>query len=625
MKIINHTVAVTCLLCCAFFSNASAADDPGLKTHTAYGLTLFGKLKYGPDFKHFDYVNPDAPKGGTFTYGWGNTFDNLNPFIAVGTPPAFLTFDQIIYDHLMVRSGDEPASIYGLVAESVTYPDDYSWAEFKLRDNARWHDGTPVTVDDVIFSEKILRTQAAPRYSNNYTAITKIEQTGPHSVRFTFGEKNNRGLLYAIAQLPILSKQFWRDRDFSKPTIEPPLTSGPYKVVKVDPGRSYTLQRVADYWAKDLPVNKGRYNFDFIKHDYYRDTSVNFEAFMAGKTDLRWEVLPNQWATGYNVPALKDGRLIKEMLKFSGPTLYSGLYFNLRRDKFKDPKVREAMSYALDFEWLNKNIFHGEYVRTRSHFDHSELANRGLPQGKELELLEPYRDQLDPRVFTTEWNPPKTDTTPASLRRNLRKAAMLLKEAGWTMKDGKLLSKEGKPLEFEILLIDPFFERATAPFVNNLKLLGINATMRRVDPGEWTRLIQNFDYEVTQGLTLPMPLSPGAEQLGYWGSAAADQKGSPNWMGIKNPVVDAMIDKIIHAQDRDTLVAAVHALDRVLCWNFYSIPAWYAKGFPIAYWNRFGRPKKENTWLRLVWYSDTWWVDPKKEAELEKLGGKKAK
>jgi microcin C transport system substrate-binding protein len=592
---------------------------------TSYGLTLFGKLKYGPDFKHFDYVNPDAPKGGTFTYGWGNTFDTLNPFIAIGVPPAFQTFDAIIYDHLMVRSGDEPASVYGLVAKSITYPDDYSWAEFHLRDNARWHDGTPVTVDDVTFSLHILKTQAAPRYRTAYAGVAKVEQTGPDSVRFTFSEKNNRGLMYTVAQLPVLPKHFWQTREFNQPTVEPPLTSGPYKVIKVEAGSSYTLQRVADYWGKDLPVNKGRYNFDFIKHDYYRDTSVNFEAFMAGKTDLRWETLPNQWATGYNVPALKDGRLIKKMLKFSGPTLYAGFYFNQRLDKFKDPKVREAMSYAFDFEWLNKNIFHGEYIRLRSHFDHSELANRGLPTGKELELLQPYRDQLDPRVFTTEWNPPHTDANPASLRQNLRKAATLLRQAGYTLQNGKLVSRNGKPLQFEILLFDPFFERATASFVNNLKLLGITATMRRVDPGEWTRLMQNFDYEVTQGFTLPMPLSPGAEQRDYWGSAAADQKGSRNWMGIKNPVVDALIDKLIHAPDREAQVAAARALDRVLCWNFYSIPAYYASGFPIAYWNRFGRPEKQPTWLRLVWYSDTWWVDPKKDAALEKAGGKKAK
>lgn len=620
MKAVTRVLAtVLCLL--ALLPAAYAAEH----VTTTYGLTQFGKLKYGPGFTHFDYVNPDAPRGGTFTYGWGNTFDSLNPFIAVGSPPAFLTFDAILYDHLMVRSGDEPTSIYGLLAKTVTYPDDYAWAEFQLRDGARWHDGKPVTVDDVIFSLNILRTQGAPRYRGAYAAVVKAEQTGPHSVRFTFSEKNNPGLMYTVAQLPILPQHFWKTREFNQPTLEPPLTSGPYKVIKVDAGRSYTLQRVADYWGRDLPVNKGRYNFDYIKHDYYRDTSVNFEAFMAGKTDLRWETLPNQWATGYNVPAAKDGRLIKEMLKFSGPTLYAGLYFNQRLQKFRDRRVREAMSYAMDFDWVNKNIFHGEYVRLRSHFDHSELANTGLPAGKELALLEPYRDQLDPRVFTTEWNPPHTDATPGSLRQNLRHAAQLLRQAGYTLQGGKLVSRDGRPLQFEILLFDPFFERATANFVNNLKLLGVTATMRRVDPGEWTRLMQNFDYEVTQGFTLPMPLSPGGEQRDYWGSAAADQKGSRNWMGIKDPVVDALIDDLVRAPDRATTVAAARALDRVLCWGFYSIPSWYAPGMPVAYWNRFGRAAKQPTWLRLIWYSDTWWIDPAKDAALEQAGGKRAK
>ena len=352
---------------------------------------------------------------------------------------------------------------------------------------------------------------------------------------------------------------------------------------------------------------------------------MNFEAFMAGKYDMRWETLPNQWSTGYDVPAVKDGRLIKEQFVFAGPTLYAGLYMNTRLAKFKDRRVREALMYAYDFEWLNKTVYYGLYKRLRSHFEHTELANQGIPKGLELELLEPYRDQLDPRVFTEEWNPPRTDGTQEGLRKNLRKAAMLLREAGWTMKDGQLISREGKPLEFELLLFDPFFERIGASFVANLKKLGITANMRIVDSSEWRGRMETFEFEMAQGFTLPQLLSPGVEQKDYWGSTAADQQRSRNWMGIKDPVVDALIEKIIHAPDRKTQVAATRAMDRVLCWGFYSIPGSYTPTFNAAYWNRFSRPEKDPRWLRLFWFAADWWLDPEKEARLEKLGGKRAK
>lgn len=622
---IRHLASCTLLAGVLVLLPASAADGPNAGTHTSHAFTLFGEPKYGPDFRHFDYVNPDAPKGGIFTYAWGNSFDTLHPFVVVGTPPAFFTLETALYERLMVRSGDESTAVYGLVAESVSWPDDYSWAEFKLRDGARWHDGKPITVEDVIFSFEILKTQGSPQYRNDYAGVAKADAAGPRSVRFILNQAGNRGLVYTVAGLPVLPKHYWAGRDFSKPTVEPPLGSGPYRISKVDPGRAYTLERVRDYWAKDLPVNQGRWNVDIIQHDFYRDISVSFEAFMAGKADLRWETLPAQWATGYDVPAGKDGRLIKEMMKFEGSTFYAGIYFNQRRATFRDPKLREAISYAFDFEWLNKTIFYGEYIRLRSHFDHTELANQGIPAGRELELLEPFRKQLDPRVFTQPWSPPKTDATEESLRKNLHRAAQLLNEAGWTMKDGLMVDKKGAPLEFEILLWDPFFERVAAPFVANLKRLGVNAKLRMVDTAEWFRRMESFDYDVTQGFTLPQSLAPGAEQREYWGSAAAHQNGSRNWMGIRNPIVDALVENVVNASNREEQVAATRALDRVLCWGFYSIPNAYVRGVPVAYWNRFGRPDRDPTWLRLFWLLNTWWIDPQKEAALEKAGGKKAR
>ncbi|OGT82220.1 MAG: hypothetical protein A3H91_17825 [Gammaproteobacteria bacterium RIFCSPLOWO2_02_FULL_61_13] len=613
------------LLACCLGSGAAFSQQDAQATHTSHGLTLYGELKYAPDFTHFDYVNPDAPKGGTFTYAWGNSFDTLHPFIVVGTPPAFLTIETVLYDRLMIRSGDEATSMYGLIAESVTYPDDFSWVEFKLRRGARWHDGKPITADDIIFSLGILKAQGSPQYRNDYAEVDRAETTESGGVRFRFKNAGSRSLAYSVASLPILPKHYWQGRDFSKPTVEPPLGSGPYRISKVDPGRAYTLERVRDYWAMDLPVNKGRWNFDFIQHDYYRDIAVSFEAFMAGKADLRWETLPAQWATGYDRPAVKDGRLIKEMLPFKGATFYAGFYFNQRRDKFADPKLREAIAHAFDFEWLNKTIFHGDYIRVRSHFNNTELANQGIPQGLELEILEPFRDQLDPRVFTQAWDPPKTDATEESLRGNLRRASQLLAAAGWTMKGGLLVDKAGKPLDFEIVLWDPFFERVAAPFVANLKRLGINARLRMVDTAEWFRRMETFDFDMTQGFTLPQSLSPGAEQREYWGSDAASQNGSRNWMGISSPVVDALIERVVLASSRDEKVAATRALDRVLCWGIYSIPHAYVRGIPVAYWNRFGRPRQEPEWLRLIWLMNTWWIDPARDAALESKGGKKAK
>ena len=432
----------------------SAAEEPNV--HTSHGMTLFGELKYGPDFKHFDYVNPDAPKGGSYTYiPFGSTFNSLHRYIILGSAPVIR-----MYEMLMVRSNDEPVSIYGLLAETITLPDDYSWAEFKLRDIARFHDGKPVTVEDVIFTFEILKAHGMPEYRNTYNKVTKVEKTGPLSVRFTFREKGDRSNAFGLASMmPVFPKHYWEGRDFTKPSLDIPLSSGPYRITKIDPGRSMVRERVKDYWGKDLAVNLGRYNFDVIRYDYYRDFSISHEAFIAGKADIKNEMQTSLWVNGYNVPAFHQGHIKKELFEIKGTKRHMGIYFNLDKEKFQNPKLREALAYAYDWEWINKTLYHGLNRRIRSYFENSELEARGLPNPGELKILEPYRDQLDPRVFTEEYNPPKTDATPASLRKNLRIASKLLNEAGYTVKDGELLSKKGEQLSIEFLISDPSMKK----------------------------------------------------------------------------------------------------------------------------------------------------------------------
>lgn len=595
-------------------SSGVVADDG---VTTSHGFTLFGDLKYGPDATHFDYANPEAPKGGEFRYSFASSFDNLNPFIISGTAPR-RNLDALIFDGLMERGGDEPASIYGVIAESLTYPADYSWVEFRLRDGARWHDGLPITPEDVVYSLELFKTQAAPEYRANYADVAAAEKTGPNTVRFTLTPGGDRGTIYTVAQLIVLPKHYWENRDFGAPTIEPPLGSGPYRLGRVDSGRSISYERVTDYWAADLPINKGMHNFDLIRHDYYRDITIEHEALLAGNVDLRWETLPTQWATGYDVDAVRDGRLIKEILPYSGTTMYAGYFFNLRKPKFQDRRVREAIAKAFDFEWTNRMLFHGLYIRLTSHFENSELAAHGMPSAAEIELLEPYRDQLPEQLFNEPWEPPSTDGTRASLRENLRESVRLLNEAGWTINDGQLVSPDGTPMRFEVIAWDPYFERVTGPFLINLQLLGIDARQRTVDTAQWFRRMQNFDFDVTIAFYFPQFMSPGAEQREFWGSEYSNRPGTRNYMGINDPVVDALIEKIVAAPDRPARVAATRALDRVLLWNFYSIPHYYAPGIPIVYWDKFGRPERDPTWLRIIWHMSNWWVDADKEASLQR-------
>jgi microcin C transport system substrate-binding protein len=582
-----------------------------------HGLAIFGDLKYGPDFTHVDYVNPDAPKGGEVRLSAIGTFDSLNPFILKGTPAAGVggrILDSFLYDSLFSRTSDEAFSSYGLVAESAEVAEDQTWVIFNLRRAARWHDGVALTADDVVFSFNVLKQKGRPFYKLYFANVLKAEALGPYRVKFTFDQAGNRELPMIIAELPILPKHYWATHDFSKTTLTPPLGSGPYRISAVNPGASITFERVADYWAKDVPIKRGLHNFDRIRFDYYRDATVALEAFKAHQYDLRIENTARAWARSYDFPALRAGLVKKVVLPTRDPAGMQGFAFNIRRAIFADPRVREALSYAFDFEWTNKNLFFGQYIRTRSYFENSPLASTGLPSAAERALLEPLRDQIPPRVFTTQYAPPRTDAK-GGLRANLRHAKQLLEQTGWQIRDGKLVNrKTGAPMAFEILLVQPAFERVVAPFVRNLKRLGIDATIRIVDTAQYIRRLDSFDFDMIVA-SWGETLSPGNEQREFWGSAAAERQGSRNLVGIENPAVDTLINKLIYAADRPALITATRALDRVLLWNHYVIPNWYFSGQRVAYWDKFAHPATIAPYeYKLI---DVWWVDPQKAARLK--------
>ena len=583
-----------------------AAAPAAARTTVAHGIATHGDLKYPPGFTHFDYVNPDAPKGGAIRfYGLGG-FDSFNPFIIKGDADVG---SGRIYDSLMEASADEPSSEYGLLAETVETPADRSWVAFTLRPEARFHDGAPVTPADVIWTFETLRDKGRPFYRAYYASVAKVEQTGERTVKFTFKPGENRELPLILGQLPVLPKHYWQGKDFEATTLTPPLGSGPYRIGKFEAGRWSTYERVADYWGKDLPVNRGRHNFDSVRYDYYRDMTVALEALKAGSYDLRVEASAKDWATAYDTPAVREGKLKKGEFKHARPAGMQGYAFNQRRPLFQDRRVRQALGYALDFEWANRTLFYGQYTRSRSYFDNSELAADGLPQGAELAALEPFRATLPPEVFSSEYQPPVTDGS-GNMRDNLRKAAELFKAAGWSVDPAtkKLVNAAGKPFEFEILLVDPAYERITLPLVENLERLGVSARVRTVDPAQYQRRTDDFDFDVVMH-SWPQSLSPGNEQRSYWTSAFASQPGSPNVIGLQDPTIDALVDQLVAAPDRQSLVARTQALDRALQWGFHVIPNWYIAYDRIAYWDKFGMPA---TIPAAGVQIDTWWADPAK-------------
>ncbi|HXC29495.1 MAG TPA: extracellular solute-binding protein [Stellaceae bacterium] len=586
------------------------AAGRAVKAAVTYGMSLYGDFKYPPEFKHYDYVNPDAPKGGTMRMESLGTFDTLNPFVVKGVPAAGI---GMIFDTLMTRSDDEAATDYPLIAESADLADDRASVVYNLNPKAKFNDGTPVTPEDVVWSFETLRDKGAPLYRFYYGDVTKVEIQGDHAVKFTFKNGQNRELPAILSELPVLPKAYWANRDFEKTTLDAPLGSGPYKIASVDPGKSITYQRAADYWAKDLPVNVGRFNVDSIRYDYYRDATVALEAFKAGAYDIREEKSSKSWATGYDGPALRDGLIKKVTIPDHNPAPMQGFGFNLRRPLFQDPKVRQALAYAFDFEWSNQNLFYGAYTRTRSYFDNSELAATGVPQGDELKILEPFKGQIPDEVFTKEYDPPKyTDTF--TIRDGLRDALDLLKQAGWSFKGEQLVNdKTGEPFKFEILDYDPAIERVALPFIQILKRLGVTATMRTVDVSQYEQLMNNFNYDMNVSI-FPQSLSPGNEQREFFGSKAADQPGSQNTLGIKSPVIDQLIEAIISAQTRADLVAHVKTLDRVLQWGYYLIPQYHLPDHWVAYWDKFRRPE---TAPKYALGLDTWWIDQQAEQSVD--------
>jgi microcin C transport system substrate-binding protein len=575
----------------------------------SHGVAMHGDLKYGPAFEHFDYVNPEAPKGGTVTFASIGSFDTLNPFIIKGTGADGLGF---LFETLTTQSEDEPFSEYGLLAESIEMPEDRSWVAFTLRPEARWHDGKPVTVDDVIFSFNTLKEKGLPFYRAYYKNVTKVEAAGERRVKFTFEETTNRELPLILGQLPILPKHYYENVEFDKTTLQPPLGSGPYRIKSLEPGRRIVYERVKDYWGADVPVNRGAWNFDEIRYEYYRDANVALEAFKAGAYDIRVENTSKFWATAYTGPMFDAGWIVKEEIPHELGTGMQGFAFNLRRPMFQDPRVRRALAYAFDFEWTNRTIMYGQYDRTESYFSNTELAAAGLPSAAELELLEPFRDQLPEEVFTEVYEAPATEGE-GGIRQNLRTALRLLGEAGWSVEDGQLVNGEGQPFRFEILLNGPSFERHTLPFIKNLERLGIQATVRAVDPAQYQNRLDEFDFDMVVA-SFGQSLSPGNEQREYWSTEAADIPGSRNIIGIKDPVVDHLIDQIIEAPTREDLVTATRALDRVLLWGHYVIPHWHSRTFRVAYWDKFDRPQT-NPPYGLPLFS--WWVDPVKVADVE--------
>ena len=581
----------------------------------SHAIAVHGDLKYGPDFKHFDYVNPSAPKGGEARLYAIGTYDSLNPFILKGVTP---TGNGLLFATLAVKSDDEPFSMYGYVAQSIEMPSDRSWVAYNLRPQARFQDGSPITADDVIFSFEALKTKGHPFYRMYYASVAKAEKLGEHKVKFTFAPGDNRELPLIVGEMPVLSKSYYSKHDFEKTTLTPPLGSGPYQVETLDPGRSIVYARVKDWWGADLPVNVGRFNFDRIRYDYYRDATVALEAFKAGQYDFRQENIAKNWATAYDFPAMSQGLVKKEEIPHQIPQGMQCFVYNTRRPVFQDPRVREALAYAFDFEWTNKNLFYGAYTRNKSYFSNSELASSGLPSPEELEILEPFRGKVPEQVFTQEYQPPKTDGS-GNIRDNLRRAFGLLKQAGWTVKGERLVDASGKPMEFEILLVEPSFERVVLPFVRNLERLGIKANVRTIDTTQYQNRMDSFDFDMTVH-TFPQSLSPGNEQRDFWTSKAADTTGSRNVAGMKSPVVDKLVDLVISAPDRQSLVQRTHALDRVLLWGFYVIPQWHLSTFRVAYWDKFGRPAKPPKYA--LGFED-WWVDPAKEAALVKVRGTK--
>ena len=577
---------------------------------SSHAMTMFDNEipKYTTTFPYFDYVNPTAPKGGTLRLAVDGTFDSFNSFIPKGNAASTGSVET-----LLVNSADEPFTAYGLVAKTMEWPADRSWVIFNLRPEARWHDGTPITADDVVWSFETLVEKGMPFYRYYYSAIDSAEALNTHRVRFNFKESGNQELPLITGQLPVLPKHYWASRDFSATTLDPPLGSGPYRIQKFEAGRYIVQERVTDYWGANLPVRRGMNNFDIIRTEYFRDATPIRLALKAGDIDFRLENQSKAWADDYNVAVVDKGLLNKEMVPHRQPTGMQAFVMNTRRTLFQDPRVRQALGYAFDFEWSNRTLFNGQYTRTTSYFSNSELASSGLPEGSELALLEHYRGRIPDTVFNQAFRIPVTDGS-GRPRENLRKATALLKSAGWSVRDLKLINEAtGVPFRFEVLLSSKAFERIVLPYTQNLKLLGIEAKIRLVDRTQYMERYRQKDFDMLVAVW-GQSETPGNEQREYWGSDAADSVGSRNLAGIKDPVVDELIELLVKSDSREQLNVRTRALDRVLLWGHYVVPHWHIRADRVLYWDKFSRPA---TPVRSGVMRSRWWYDTQKAAALE--------
>lgn len=584
---------------------AMGAMDASAAPSQAMGYTP----KYPDNFSHFDYVNPDAPRGGKLGLPAFGSFDTLNPYTLKGQSADGVS--PLMFETLMVQSWDEPFSQYGLLADDVELADDKLSVTFHINPKARFNDGSPVLAQDVVFSYVTLRDKGHPQYRIYWSDIKGAVVLDDHRVRFDFARVNPE-LHLIVGDIPIFSRKWVGDKDFDKMALEEPITSGPYTIKKYDLGKYITFKRNPNYWGNDLNVRRGMFNFDEVTYKFYSDFTVMLEGFKAGEFDFIHEFNSKKWARDYIGSKFRSGQIVKKELPHSNNAGMQGFIFNLRKPLFQDIRVRKALTLALDFEWSNRNLFYNQYERNDSYFSNSELAARGKPSATELKLLEPFRDELPPELFEKPWLPPSTEP-PGSLRANLRKAKALLQQAGWNYRDGALRNKKGEPFSFEIILVQKGFERIVAPFARNLAKLGIDVKYRTVDIALYQRRMDKFDFDmVVTGFRQSQ--SPGNELISMFHSSSADKEGSANLIGIKNPVVDALVEKVVYARDRQALVTAVHALDRVLLYGNYLIPQWYIGSHRIAYWNHFGMPKTLPLYYDPTsWMLATWWIETKKE------------
>ena len=594
------------------------ADDRVWRTST----TLIGPSKYAEEFKHFDYVNPNAPKGGTLNRAVFGTFDSFNPFIVKGSPAAGVTYQGgLLWENLMDKGLDEPASSHPLIAEAFTYPDDYSSATYRLNPNARWHDGKSITVEDVKWSMTTLKEHSA-QYNRYFGDVKEVRIDNDREITFVFSEKGNRELPIIIGDLPVLPKHWWEGtdakgnkRDFTRSTLEPPLGSGPYKISDFSAGSSIIWERVDDHWGKNLPVNIGRHNIGRYKYQYFGDRNAMWEAFKkGGLSDYRRENQSKRWATEYTFSAFKDGDVRKVEFPSTGGYIVNMFQMNSRRKLFKDRRVRKALVWALNFEQMNEDLFFSLYSRSTSYFGGTELAATGLPSAEELKILEPYRGKIPDEVFTDEFSVPQYKSR-RDRRKHLGTALGLLKEAGWVQKNSKLVNGvTGAPFKFEILASSPSAERTWSPWINSLRLLGIEAQLRIVDPSQYIQRVTNFEFDVV-GVPSQQSVSPGNEQREYWTSKSANQPGSRNYIGASNEAIDALVEQIIFAKDRQTLIYTTRALERILQFEYYAVPAWYSAKEWYALWDHIQITKKQPEYYGFDPFS--WWIDPDKEAALK--------